>query len=66
MDSNARGEEEKLTDLLKIAHYASVAWMKLRGYEERFAIEMPADRTREDVLREQQAIADESVEETNA
>ena len=66
MDSNARGEEEKLTDLLKIAHYASVAWMKLRGYEELFAIEMPADRTREDVLREQQAIADESVEETNA
>lgn len=32
--SNARGEEERLRDLLKIAHYAQVAWTKLRGEEE--------------------------------
>ena len=41
MDSNARGEQEKLTDLLKIAHYASVAWMKLRDYEKLFSIGLP-------------------------
>ena len=41
MDSNARGEQEKLTDLLKIAHYASVAWLKLRGYEQMFSIGLP-------------------------
>ena len=41
MDSNARGEQEKLTDLLKIAHYASVAWMKLRDYEKLFSIALP-------------------------
>ena len=41
MDSNARGEQEKLTDLLKIAHYASVAWLKLRDYERLFSIGLP-------------------------
>ena len=41
MDSNARGEQEKLTDLLKIAHYASVAWLKLRDYEHLFSIGLP-------------------------
>lgn len=35
-DTNARGEDERLLDLLKIAHYASVAFLKLRGYEELF------------------------------
>ncbi|OQB09999.1 MAG: hypothetical protein BWY21_00563 [Parcubacteria group bacterium ADurb.Bin216] len=30
-NTNARGEEEALRDLLKIAHYAGVAYMKRRG-----------------------------------
>ena len=47
MDSNARGEQEKLTDLLKIAHYASVAWMKLRDYEKLFSIALPDDEEEE-------------------
>lgn len=47
MDSNARGEQEKLTDLLKIAHYASVAWMKLRDYEKLFSIGLPDDEEEE-------------------
>ena len=45
MDSNARGEQENLTDLLKIAHYASVAWLKLRGYEDLFSVKLPDEST---------------------
>lgn len=45
MDSNARGEQEKLTDLLKIAHYASAAWLKLRNYEKLFSVELPDEAT---------------------
>ena len=45
MDSNARGEQEKLTDLLKIAHYASAAWLKLRDYEKLFSVELPDEAT---------------------
>lgn len=39
--TNSRGSEEDLTDLLKIAHYASVTWLKLRGYEHLFSIGLP-------------------------
>ena len=45
MDSNARGDQENLTDLLKIAHYASVAWLKLRGYESLFSVSLPDEST---------------------
>lgn len=45
MDSNARGDQENLTDLLKIAHYASVAWLKLRGYEGLFSVSLPDEST---------------------
>lgn len=34
--TNARGEEENLLDLVKIAHYACMGYMKLRGYTELF------------------------------
>lgn len=39
--TNSRGSVEDLTDLLKIAHYASVTWLKLRGYEKLFNISLP-------------------------
>jgi hypothetical protein len=28
-ESNARGEQEKFRDLVKVAHYAQLAWLKL-------------------------------------
>jgi hypothetical protein len=31
---NARGAEEQLKDLLKIAHYAQICWTKLQGRED--------------------------------
>lgn len=40
-DSNSRGEDECLLDLLKIAHYAGMAYMKSRGYEGIFNITPP-------------------------
>jgi hypothetical protein len=33
MGNNARGDKEALRDMLKIAHYASMAWHKLGGTE---------------------------------
>lgn len=43
--TNSRGSEEDLTDLLKIAHYASVTWLKLRGYEDLFSVKLPDEST---------------------
>lgn len=43
--TNSRGSEEDLTDLLKIAHYASVTWFKLRGYEDLFSVKLPDEST---------------------
>ena len=37
-DTNARGADERLLDLLKMAHYISVAFLKLRDYEKYFVI----------------------------
>lgn len=34
--TNARGPEDQELDMLKIAHYASVAYLKLRNEEERY------------------------------
>ena len=36
LKTNSRGEEETLSDLLKIAHYAGSAFLKMKGYEELF------------------------------
>lgn len=36
-NSNSRGHDEMLSDLLKIAHYAGTAYLKLRDYEKLFA-----------------------------
>lgn len=38
LKSNSRGEDEVLSDLLKIAHYAGSAYLKLKGYEELFVV----------------------------
>lgn len=37
LKSNSRGKDETLSDLLKIAHYASIAYLKMRDYEKLFA-----------------------------
>lgn len=38
LKSNSRGKDETLSDLLKIAHYAGSAYLKLKGYEELFVV----------------------------
>ena len=37
LKTNSRGKDETLSDLLKIAHYASIAYLKMRDYEKLFA-----------------------------
>lgn len=41
LSTNARGEEESLRDLLKIAHYCSLAYLKKLGLEKEFVL--PSD-----------------------
>lgn len=36
LKTNSRGKDETLSDLLKIAHYASIAYLKMRDYEKLF------------------------------
>jgi len=36
MGKNARGEQDQLLDMLKIAHYASVAWHKMNDTEKKY------------------------------
>lgn len=35
--TNARGKEDQLLDLIKIAHYASIIWCREVGFEEQLA-----------------------------
>lgn len=46
--NNARGEDESLRDLLKIAHYAQTAYYKARGYESIFTLPEPASEPESD------------------
>lgn len=55
LKSNSRGEDETLSDLLKIAHYASVAYLKLRDYEKLFANINTTEDKEEDINGEVQS-----------
>ena len=64
-DNNSRGEDERLLDLLKIANYAGMAYMKSRGYEEIFNVIPP--KTEDVVTASGEAyLVEDSPEETVA
>ena len=64
-DNNSRGADERLLDLIKIANYAGMAYMKSRGYEEIFNILPP--KTEDVVTASGEAhLVEDSPEETVA
>ena len=64
-DNNSRGEDERLLDLIKIANYAGMAYMKYRGYEEIFNVIPP--KTEDVVTASGEAyLVEDSPEETVA
>ena len=65
LESNARGPEEMLRDLLKISHYCQLAFFKEKSYEELFNPELYAqDEVEEELSAEAMSDVDaESVED---